>query len=254
MITEHYDGHPIQAGSRGGQLSGHFAEFSIAGFSECLVVARRYVDQDGNRQRTSVEYDVRDMNTGAKITNVRALQRSFGMQNGEEIVYHPASKALPDNVQLSMRTIAQDTDGDLVVVGFLGGSRGQAVIFGQLPHGNVAYAAKAADGERRFLVHNGTTVQIKADGSLEIARRDTLVTIAEDGVVTIKAPRTVIGSDPDDVTNASGIGDAVHTPLLSLVAKLQPFFVPSGAPPPSPTEFVEGSIATGSSSVLVTKG
>ncbi len=255
MPIEYYDGHPMQAGVHAGKLSGRFPEFSGVGLIECVVIARRYVDaQDGNRMRTSVEYDVRSLETGQTIPNVRTLSRLSGLDNGDEAVYHPASRALSDNASFSFRTSALDSDGDVVVVGFLSGSRETAVIVGALPHGEVRYGAKAADGERRFLQHNGTTAQIKADGSFEVARGDTSVSVAKDGVVTIKAATVRAGSDMGNLTNASGVGDSVHTTLSELVTKLSPFFVGTGGPPPLPGTFANGTIASGSSSVLVTKG
>lgn len=257
MASEHYDGHPIQAGSTTGLL-GRFSEFQNVGYVECLVVARYFVDDPGNTMKLDVEYDLRRLDTGMPLTNVRVLQGAFGLQNGNETVLHPASKGVRDNVQFSKRTKAMDTDGDRVVVGFIGGALAQAVIVGALPHGDVAYGAKAADGERRFLVHNGTTAQIKADGSFELARAGAVVNVDKDGNVAIKSGKVRIGSDPSDTSPAAREGDEIRVDLQVLVNALTPFFVSTNAPlppPPAPPGvFVPGEIATGSSSVEITKG
>lgn len=251
MTAEYWDGHPIQAGTRTGRLDG-FAEFSGAGLLECVVIARYAVDAPNNRSRIGNEYDVRPLGKGHIINNVRTLQSLFGLSNGSEVIYHTATKNLDDNGKFQKHTPAVQLDGDIVVIGFISGAREQAVILGALPHSRSAYGAKEADGERRFMLHNETTVQIKADGSFELSRKNTVVNVDVNGNVSIKAPSVKLGSNPANTSPAARVGDTVHTSLPALVSALSPYFVASGAPPVTGT--VSGSIVTGASSVGITKG
>lgn len=253
-MADAYDGHPIQAGARAGRLQGRHAAFSQIGFIEAVVVALRYAGDPGNRQQNSPEYDVRDLTTGSILTHVRALQSVSGLSNGDERVYHAASKTL-SGATFSKMSAAADTDGDYVLVGFIAGARENAVILGALPHLRSIYGAKAADGvkgERRFLTQNGTTAIIAQDGTFSIARAGTVIAVDVDGVVTVVASDIQLG-DPNTLRSCAGVGDTIHVPLLELVSKLTPFFVPTSAPPPPPELFVAGNITTGSAAVTVSK-
>jgi hypothetical protein len=163
MTFDSYDGHPTAAGFVS-QLVGDAPAFSLAGFYEALVVGRRCVDEVGNRSRNAVEYVVRLVETGEDVPAV-ALERSFGQKDGEEVLYRPATRSLTDGVMFSRGTRASDTDGDYVVVFFLGGARERAVILGALAHAGARYAARKADGERRLVVHQGARVEMRDDGS-----------------------------------------------------------------------------------------
>lgn len=164
-----YDGHPVP-GSEGQPYGGRLPAFSEIGLVEAVVVDRRYVDDPGNRFRNAVEYDVRDLRDGNIIPNVRTLQSKFGVLNGQEIVYHPASKRISGTSSVDKSTRSIDTDGDVVLVGFIGGSRLNAVILGGLAHASTSYGAKRVDGERRFTVHGETKVTMASDGRVKVER------------------------------------------------------------------------------------
>lgn len=252
-MAEAYDGHPIQAGSRAGRLTGVYADTSQVGLVEGLVIALRYVDHvGGNRMRNAVEYDVRDIKSGFVFSNVRALQTVAGLTNGDERIYHAASKTLSGK-PFSKYSPAQDTDGDYVLVGFISGARANAVILGALPHVRATYNAHSVDGqqgERRFLTQNGTTAMIAQDGAFTIARADTVITVAVDGSVAVVAKDVELG-DPESLRPCSGVNDTIHVLLQVLVTALTPFFIPTGLPPPPPAAFVPGYITTGSAAVKV---
>jgi hypothetical protein len=158
---------------------------------ECVVVARSYVDQDGNRLRNGVEYTLRDIHSGHFLQGARALHSGFGMANGEEITYHPATKLTFKPGKVGQTSRAVDTDGDLVLVGFISGSRHLPVILGGLPHAYAPYGARQSDGERRFLTHQGTTVEMRNDGSAVLTRpvegsTPTKITILADGGIDVE--------------------------------------------------------------------
>lgn len=179
-MRENYDGHPVQAGLAPEQPRSQ----QMIGFVTGVVVARRCVDEPGNRMRNCTEYDVRDVATGQVYHHAVALQNSQGVENGEEVTYKPATKSLLSRA-FGMFTRANDSNGDLVLLGFVGGSRDRPVILGSLAHQRARYAAKKEDGERRFVVHQGTTVEMRDDGSSVLTRNGSTVTVTPDGDVRV---------------------------------------------------------------------
>lgn len=178
-----YDNHPQVPGGDA-PIVGRFPAYSNVGTIECLVVGRRYVDEPGNRLRNAVVYDVRNLATGQVMPAVPALQTLHGLANGGEGVYHPATKNLRGGV-FDGSTRASDTDGDIVLVGFVGGVYDRPVILGALAHPEAPYGAKAEDGERRFVIHQGTRIQVRKDGSAEVDREGTKVEITASGDVLV---------------------------------------------------------------------
>jgi hypothetical protein len=186
MAEETYDGHPEMNGLLSPRLTGEHPEFSTAGLLECVVVDRRFVDEPGNRLRTSVEYDVRDLNTGEVLPSCRVAARMFGFEDGEEQVLRPASKSFKPGQRFNKSTRANDTDGDIVVVGCISGSRERGVILGVLAHSKASYGTKLLDGERRFIVHKGSTLLVDKAGNLDITHKSgAFARIADDGTITL---------------------------------------------------------------------
>ena len=169
MSEEHaYDGTPLQPGTglSSYALTGVDPHYSIAGLREMVIVARTFADEPENQSQAYVEYTCRDLENSSLIYGVRRLALVGGTENGTEDVLHPATKLLP-GVALPFHqfTPASATDGDRVLVGFIEGNRSRAVILGVLTHSSGAsYGAKAADGERRFSLHAGTSIETKSNG------------------------------------------------------------------------------------------
>jgi len=214
-MSDAYDGHPRQAGV-GTVLVGSLSGYSISGLVEALVIDRRFVDEDGNRNRTGVEYDLRDTATGQPIHGARSLERSGGVSNGEEVVYHPASRNLNGGSFSKTTTRARDTDGDIVLVGFLNGSRERAVILGAIPRGtSSSYASASSNGERRVVRHYDTVFEVKEDGTASITRivgsSPTKVTITPEGNIVVEGPTDRSFHVQLEGTGSIQLGmDAVH--------------------------------------------
>lgn len=235
-MPESYDGHPQQAGINAPIDSPGYA---LAGLVVGLVVDRCGVDEPGNRRRNSVEYRVRDVHTGQFYEGVQALDRLHGMSNGEEVVYHATTRGL-DGVALSPGARAVDTDGDLVLVGFVGGSRDRAVILGALPHMRSSYGARRGEGDVRRLVHNDVSVEINDGGTVTVSRgKMTMVwEVQDEDTTTVKfrggsgavfnldiqprehGPAVLLGAD---ASQASVRGDShrqTYNALVAVVNKL----------------------------------
>lgn len=172
-MTDHaYDGTPIQEAltPESVSLTGEHAHFSIVGLREMVVVDTVYVDQPGNRARAYVTYTCRDIHTGEVVPHCRMLVAKGGVSDGDDDVLHKAQKLLPGSKsqKFTRQTQALDTDGERVLVGFIEGARARGVILGVLTHTEATYGAKAADGERRLMLHKGTSIEIKSDGNYHL--------------------------------------------------------------------------------------
>jgi len=176
---EHYDGHPKTAGQYQVSMTGRHADFSLAGLREGVVVDRRYVDQDGNRSRVTVEYDVRDILTGQRLTGVWRVAAAGGLDDGDDLPLRVASKTL-DGKPITRYTRADNLDGDHVVFGFIEGSRTRAVILGVRQHTGAKYGAKAEDGERRFSTHKGTSWLVDKSGNVQVKHKSGATLVIDD--------------------------------------------------------------------------
>ncbi len=169
MSDTAYDGTPLHAGPLDPQLTGSFPQFSMIGFREMVVVARRYKKDKFNRTKTQVEYDVRDLRTGDLFTAARRVDMMSGTTNGDDNVLHPAGKVRKNSAGVvGPQSPAGTTDGDRVLVGFIEGSRSQPVILGVFRHPDATYGAAEADGERRLTTHAGASVEIDKDGNVRV--------------------------------------------------------------------------------------
>lgn len=89
--------------------------------------------------------DVRSIEPGYLTTfrNVPVLVQSGGLNDYEQWTPRAASVGLGRAIDST--TPMTDTDGDVVVIGFLGGDLNQPAIFGQLPHPKTNRAPSAGD-------------------------------------------------------------------------------------------------------------
>lgn len=186
------DGQPIQAGLQHHSvvLTGNAPSFSMFGLHEMLVVDRKYVKDKGNRSRSQVEYTCRDLHTGDLIVGCRRLDVMSGLTNGDDDVLHPSMQMRPGVAPAKSgikQAPAQDTDGDRVLVGFIGGSRSRAAIIGVFRHSLATYGATAENGERRLTMHQGTTIEIQQDGQYVITHKTgSVITLLTSGDVQVK--------------------------------------------------------------------
>lgn len=183
-----YDGTPLHNGPQE-QLTGKYPQFSILGFREMVVTARRYKNDEFNRTRTQVEYTVRDLKTGDEFPGARRIDVMSGALNGDDNILHPASQVRKNSAgEVGKQTPAVSTDGDRVLVGFLEGSRSQPVIIGVFRHPDADYGAGSDDGERRMTKHNGTSTEIDKLGQFVLVHKSgSTMTFKDNGDVEIQA-------------------------------------------------------------------
>lgn len=186
-MTDYYDGTPGQLALETAFLKGRTPEFSVGGLRMGVVIDRKFKDDDGNASQSFTEYSVRDLMTGETYERIRGLQREAGMDSGDETVLHPASTNLPGvGGAFNRASRAVDTDGDLVLMGFVEGNRKQGIVLGVVPHGQTKYGATKEDGERRFSIHHGTSIERCADGSCQVKRGETTLTLSPDETIEVK--------------------------------------------------------------------
>ncbi len=176
-----------QAGIRGARVSGKYAPFSIGAPAECVVIAVYYIDDKQNVSQTFTEYDCKDLRTGQIYKNVRRLDSVAGMDDGSEQVLRPAQQLVGATSTTFDPKIDQlsQSDGDRVQVSFNYGAQHTAVISDVLPHPKMKYGTTKAQGRRKFETHQGTSVETKADGSYQIKRNDTTITLNADETIDI---------------------------------------------------------------------
>lgn len=172
-MNRRYDNHIAMAGLHTARVAGQYPSFAKVAPAEGVVIAVRYVDEDRNRSKQYVEYDVRDLRSGQIYTNCRRLSTVSGQDDGEENILRAAQK-LPETQGTFVfdPTVAPLTqsDGDRVILNFVNGAHHSPVIVGVIQHRRMAYGAKRADGRRRFMTHQGTSFEIKQDGTYVITR------------------------------------------------------------------------------------
>lgn len=177
-----------QAGLRGALVSGQYAPYSKVATTEGVVIAVRFIDDDRNISKTYVEYDVKDLRTGQIYNNCRRGDETAGMDDGSDNVLRPAQKQLGAASPIFDPKLAQlsQSDGDRVLLTFNYGAQHNAVIVAVLPHTKMTYGAKKEQGQRRFQTHKGTSIETKKDGTYQIKRNDTTITLQADEQIEIK--------------------------------------------------------------------
>lgn len=185
------DKYVSQGGLRKTQVAGVYPAYSKSALAEGVVVAIRYIDDDRNLSKKYTEYDVRDLRTGQIYTNCRRLHAMAGQDDGDDDILRPAQKieASPGFVFDARTSPLSNSDGDRVVVGFLGAAHSSAVILGVTPQRLTGYAAVRSDGRRRLTTHKGTSVEFKDDGAwvltrnVDESRRTTLTFTPEGNII-----------------------------------------------------------------------
>jgi len=191
-----------QAGLRGARIAGRYPTYSKATSVECVVIAVRFIDDQLNISKTHVEYDVRDLRTGAIYQNVRRVDSAGGMDDGDENVLRPAQKLIGAASPIFDPKINQlsESDGDRVQVQFNYGAQHGAVITDVLPHPKMEYGTTREQGQRRFTTHKGTSVEIAKDGTYTIKRGGTTIVVDDDSVeITHKSGSRMRFLDDGDI-------------------------------------------------------
>lgn len=187
-MTRHaHDGTPLQSGPDSALVTGSYRGFSAAGFREAVVIEKFHKNSKGNRSRRYMEYTIRDVRTGTLLYGARRSEAMGGKDDGEENVLRPAAATL-NGEPFSKQTRAQNTDGDHVVYMMVEGSRLRPVIVGVLQHPSSEYGGTEKDGRRTFKIHQGTSFEVKEDGTFQFTRRvdknkQTVLTVNADGTV-----------------------------------------------------------------------
>lgn len=198
-MAQAYDGTPLQNGTAKPALLGSFGQFSIMGERVCTIIERYFVDDPKNKSKRFVEYDVRDIETGIVYSHVRRKEDACSESSSEEVVLHAATKSIKEGKTFSKRQLSKETDGDLVLVGFIGGVASRGVITGSIATGEFTRGATKADGERRLIYHKGTLQEFLDDGSFTLTRDKTKITIFADGTVQILKDKAFISLEENQV-------------------------------------------------------
>lgn len=235
MTAHAYDGTPITAGTEPEErdLTGHHPHFSILGLREMAVIDRKFIDDDNNRTRVQVEYVCRDMRTSEIITGVRRLSTLGGSVDGDDDVLKPAQALRPGTSGIKNDyTYANQTDGDVVLVGFVEGARQCGVILGVLRHSAATYGAKKADGERRLTIHKGTTIEIQQDGTYKLTGKGLVQFEGTNIKLGATATQHVIRAEDFNsnvLANISSAATALATTMATATTTLAPDVL-SGVP------------------------
>jgi len=235
------DGQPIQAGllHESVVLTNNSPSYSMFGLHEAVVVSRRYVKEPNNPSKVQVVYECRDLETGDVLPGCRQLSAMSGKTNGDDNVLHPSTQPMP-GVRVSKtginQTPAKSTDGDRVLLGFLGGSRTRPIIIGVFRHSSAEYGATVDDGERRLTIHQGTSIQIKSDGEYVVTHKTgSVVTLLDSGDVQVRpaAGKDVFIGDQDATENLV-LGQKFKQFASDLIDALLTAKYPTGTGPSGP--------------------
>jgi hypothetical protein len=204
-----------QSGLSGVRVTGRYPSFGQVASTEGVVIAVRYTDDERNRSKKYVEYDVRDLKSGQVYPNCRRLSTTSGQEDGEENVLHAAQK-LQDNTSAGFvfdpkTAPLSQSDGDRVVLNFIHGAHHSPVIVGVIQHSR----------NGRYQTHKGTSVETAQDGTYQVKRGDTTITLNADASVEV---RHTSGSYMRFNTDGSiqlvpattiDIGDSPLTPIVT---------------------------------------
>lgn len=177
-----------QAGIRGARVAGKYPSYSKVAGAEGVIIAVYYVDDTKNVSKTHVEYDVRDLRSGAIYQNVRRVDSASGIEDGDENVLRPAQKLIGAASPIFDPKINQlsESDGDRVQLQFNYGAQHGVVIAGVISHPKTEYGTKREQGRRRFTTHKGTSVEFAEDGTYTIQRgRTTIVVHGDDDSIEV---------------------------------------------------------------------
>jgi len=218
-----------QAGIRGARVAGKYPAFSKGVPVECVVIAVYFIDDTGNLSKKYTEYDVKDLRTGQIYNNVRRVDSVAGMDDGEENVLRPAQKLIGAQSSSFDPKIDQlsQSDGDRVAVTFSYGAQHTPVITDVLPHPQLSYGTTKAQGQRRFQTHKGTSIETKSDGTYQIKRNDTTITLNADETIDIvhKSGSVMHFRDNGDIeatANANMVVDGQAVMLGTSTAAIHP--------------------------------
>lgn len=241
-MSDAYDATPLTAGTQTVNFSGS-AGYDALSLREMLVVERIFVGDPGNQSQAGVEYTCRDMQTGLQVFHCRCISRMSGLENGDDDVLHPSTKLLESaNVpgakptNHDKLTPAVYTDGDRVLVGFIGGTRTRPVILGVLRHAEAAYGATKEQGERRLTLHQGTSLELNKLGEYTITHKSgATIKLHDNGdiQVTPASGGSVFVGDTSATENLV-LGQAFKTFAEDLIDALLQATYPTGVGPSGP--------------------
>lgn len=182
----------------------------------CVIIQRKFVDDDENVSKDStvpdVMYDVQvigGFKEGHVFVNCRLIQKLGGDSNFSERVLKPATKPLDE-------TGLAKTDGDIVIVGFVGGDSSAGVILGGLnqPLDKDQTGAAKSDGTRFREQYNGVLTTIDKDGNYTLTRLGGKYNDATGEFEPDEAGKAVIVSYTDNSITRSVKDSAVKEELL----------------------------------------
>lgn len=153
---------------------------------------------------TGILCDVLPIEPGYRglLRNVPIMTQSGGAADTEHWEPTPISARL-DGSELSLEgqgaSPLHETDGDLVIVAFLGGDAFRPIIVGQLPHPGTANPAQDLDGYRWWRKLAGGIASVADDGGLAVDLRET-----EGQKLTLQTTETTIDVDAGTTTVTTG--------------------------------------------------
>lgn len=164
MTYEYGDDGRCQAAMTDTNLSGGADSLCMA-----TVLLARYPDEPLNPRPNEVTYDIVFHNTRKRRNHVSMMNLKSGVTDGDENVLHPSFLDFASSNAFSLVSGNLDTLlGDRVVVGFMNGDSVRPVILGCLTSKFNTYKGSITKGERRFMQHKGTTVEIDQLGNVTI--------------------------------------------------------------------------------------
>ena len=157
----------------------------------------------------------------AILRDVPILRQSGGVENHESWVPHAAAQDLTgaamqlEGGDARTATSATDSDGDIVVVGFLNDDLLRPVILGQIAHPRTTRKLQSTDGltYRRYL--NGVEVHVTDDGDLVVTTDAYTVTLAAASVTVQHGPSTVLTVESGEISLGAASVKAENTPAMA---------------------------------------
>lgn len=135
----------------------------------------------GSQSGAYMEYDIALWRPRTRIYRVPMIASRNGKADGDVIVLRAAKLPLNEN------DYTTDTQGDVVIVGFLEGDGRRPVILGCYPHPKGTIVTSSNDGEVRRIKHKGATLELKSDGAVEITSAGgAFAKLLADGTVEVK--------------------------------------------------------------------
>ncbi len=155
------DGTHIQSSLAGGDTKQH-PESNFPYLLLGTVIKVHFKDESDSLSKKVVEYDVQTWDPQFVFRRVPMMTPRNGVNDG----YVPILRA---GAVVENQNPMDDTDGDIVVMGFVGGELGQPFILGCYPNTKSGSpVGLAADGETHTIKHKGATIRINDDGSIDL--------------------------------------------------------------------------------------